>query len=346
MLVVAVTCVLFPMARALWVLDVIACFQGMAFTVIQCVTNTLLAWTHGEDTLGPWLNLVNAAFGVGGVLAPSLVSCLGMPSYRWVAGCSVVVGAACLLTESPADPAGATAATTASGGLLDAEEVVYHELARKKAEEGGEGCDGSTGQTVERAVPWPIVGAVLSLGFFTVGLTCALGNWLYTYAVQIGFSKAAGNDLNIAFWAAFTATRLVVAAVAVVASPAWILTLTQPMAVLACTGLLLHPEPSVTLLWCFTLLTSVGVSCGFANAIALLSKYSPINGTINGLICLAAGCGAMLVPPLIGWFLGLGRQSFAAGLFGVACLNLAMLPVILALGKCNQDAATAQGPSR
>ena len=50
-----------------------------AFTVIQSVTNTLLAWIHGQESLGAWLNVVNAAFGVGGVLAPSLVSLQGEP---------------------------------------------------------------------------------------------------------------------------------------------------------------------------------------------------------------------------------------------------------------------------
>jgi len=162
-----------------------------------------------------------------------------------------------------------------------------------------------------------------------------LSNWLYTFSAlgPEGLSKGAANDLMIVFWAVFTATRLIVAGVAVMASPAQILGITQPLAVIAGIGLLLHPAPSLPLIWGFTLLSATGVSCGFANGIALLSQYSPINGMLNGLICLAAGSGAMLIPPLQGWLLGLSRRSFAVGLLGVACLNLAMLPLILALGK-------------
>jgi len=193
MFVVAVTCFFFPVARELDVLDLVACFQGMAFTVIQCVTNTLLAWVHGEASLGPWLNLVNAAFGVGGVLAPSLLSMLGMDSYRAIAGASLLVGGACLLTESPIDPearpgmpqraarkveeAGGEALLSPEAVGDSREETDPEDPARNKAEREGEEGGVSPACTAaavfpvpaERHIPWDIVMAVLFLGFLTVG---------------------------------------------------------------------------------------------------------------------------------------------------------------------------------
>jgi len=67
-----------------------------------------------------------------------------------------------------------------------------------------------TNQTARGSIPYALVISAMLFLFFYVGAEITFGGWVYTYAVTLGLTSAAGAAyLTSAFWLAFTIGRLI-----------------------------------------------------------------------------------------------------------------------------------------
>eukprot|EP00879_Flechtneria_rotunda_P022403 GHRR01023642.1.p1 GENE.GHRR01023642.1~~GHRR01023642.1.p1 ORF type:complete len:246 (-),score=58.66 GHRR01023642.1:565-1302(-) len=166
----------------------------------------------------------------------------------------------------------------------------------------------------------------------------AFGGWVFTYAIkQAGLSTYEGHFLNASYWAAFTLGRVIASFAAVVLAPATLLFASLPLAIAgAAVALLTHSDAVWLLLFMSCVLIGMGVSAGFANALALLDTYIPCTGSITGLLGGLAGAGCMTVPLVVA-VLAKHTALQYQGLMWVSLVSfvaqLACVPVALAFGK-------------
>jgi hypothetical protein len=118
--------------------------------------------------------------------------------------------------------------------------------------------------------------------------------WLYTYASQgLGLPAAAAAGSVSMFWASLTGGRLLAVAASARVPPALILRLSLPLAVAGPAAALAWPgNPAALTLGVAA--AGAGLSCGFANAVALLARHVPPSGATQALIQLAACAGGLV----------------------------------------------------
>jgi fucose permease len=175
--------------------------------------------------------------------------------------------------------------------------------------------------------------------FLSVGLEVAFGGWTTVYATRwLGQSEADGHALTSAYWGAFTAGRVAAAAAAAALSPSALLLASMPLALAGGAAAIALPPAALAgaPATAAVVLVGLGVSTGFANLLALLEAYSPINGSVTGLLSGFAGAGTMLMPLAIALlakstplgYSGLMWTTLVAMLLQFVCL----LPIMTGAG--------------
>jgi hypothetical protein len=184
--------------------------------------------------------------------------------------------------------------------------------------------------------PFPRRAQSCAFVFLSVGLEVAFGGWATVYAVKwLGQSEADGHALTSWYWLAFTAGRVVASGAAAALSPAALLLGSMPLAVAGAAAAAARPPASLAG-WPAAVAVSLvgaGVSTGFANLLALLERYAPINGGVTGLLSGFAGAGTMLMPLLVAALakstpLGYGGLMWTT--LGAMLLQFACLAPVLA----------------
>jgi hypothetical protein len=135
--------------------------------------------------------------------------------------------------------------------------------------------------------------------FLSVGLEVGFGGWTTVYATSwLRQSEAEGHALTASYWTAFTAGRVAASAAAAALRPGPLLLLSMPLALAGAGAALALPPgrlagaPATAAV----VLVGLGLSTGFANLLALLEGFAPINGSVTGLLGGCAGAGTMLMP--------------------------------------------------
>ncbi|EFJ49439.1 hypothetical protein VOLCADRAFT_89859 [Volvox carteri f. nagariensis] len=149
-----------------------------------------------------------------------------------------------------------------------------------------------------------LVLAMFGLGSFFIPLAAqtAIGNWLFTFSLREVHSTDANAALaNSAFWGAFTAGRVIGAAISHATSPLVLLLGSVPFSILGCLLPLVggRERLSQSVIMAMAVLTGLGNSTGYANAVALLERYVPVTGFINGVFGAVAGGACMFGPVMV-----------------------------------------------
>ena len=288
------------------------CSQGIAIG-----GHALIARQYGAAA-GPGLNGINAAFGAGSLLAPFLHTALA-PSMQ---------------------SRGATASYFALAAMLAAAAVPFAASAfvRDTAPPRTTRADHS-GTASPLAALGGRNGAALTCSVMGL-VTCAVGAeavwavWLYTYASQgLQLPVAAAASCVSGFWAALTFGRLMGVAASTRLPPATILRASLPLAV-AGPGVALAIPGSPAALVAGAALAGLGLSCCFANAVALLARHVAPTSSTQALIQLAACSGGLVFAPLVGRLAGngmLGANAFLYVAGACAVADLALLAVAEAM---------------
>ena len=292
--VMLLSALVYPAASALAVLLVAAFVMGLGKGALDVGCNTLLQWVHGAGS-GPYLNGLHFAFGLGSFLSPVLLAQVlaRTGDIYWVfwTVAIVIFPLVVWLWLLPEPPVPAHAAEPSEGA----------------------------------APVLPVALAVLAF-FLYVGAEAGFANWLYTYAITLKLADTIqAAYLTSAFWAFFTAGRLLAVWIASRARPRTILYVdfVGSLVSVALIGLM---GKSVPMLWLGSIGLGLSLASIFPTILLLAGEQLLVTGTITGWFLLGAGAGGMLLPWLIGnAFTSIGPRAMIGLVFLDLVLNVFVL---------------------
>jgi FHS family Na+ dependent glucose MFS transporter 1 len=307
--------VIYPLAPALWVLLLAALVMGLGKGALDVGCNTLLQWVHGSR-VGPFMNGLHFAFGVGSFLAPILLA-------QILARTHDVYWAFWILA------------------MLCVPLAVWLWFLPEPA---------SSGHAVNRdnaPVPFlPVLLMVLAF-FLYVGAEIGFGNWVYTYAITLRLADAiTAAYLTSAYWGLFTVGRLL---------GVWISTRARSNVILIfdlggsllCMALIYLGSASAALLWLGTICLGLSMASVFPTMLMLASQKLRVSGTITGWFLVGSGAGGMLLPWLIGHaFTSWGPLAMMSMIFIDLLLNLAVLLFFMYSDRLSPRPAASLSPDR
>ena len=268
LLVMAAALALIPLMPMLWLLIAAVLILGMAGATLDVGANALLVWIHGRK-VGPYMNGLHFAFGVGAFLTPIVVAQLvlisGDITWAYWALALLMVPAAVWLARLPSPT-------------------------RKAVSEDG------SGEEVNHLL------LVLIVIFFAlyVGTEAAFGGWIFTYTVAQGLgSKTVAAYLTSAFWGSFTLGRLLAVPIALHVRPRYILAADLAGCVVSVLVILLWPQ-SMVAIWGGTLGLGLSMASVFPVTITLAERRMTITGRVTSWFFVGASLGGMSLPWLIG----------------------------------------------
>lgn len=308
LLVLAVTLALVPHAPSLVLLVGLFLTVGIAAGVVEIGGNTLLLWSYGSR-VGPYMNGLHFAFGVGAILSPLLIGRMlegtgNLSGAFLLAGAFILPGAVLLFrATSPSAP-------------------------------------GTEGDGEQRPRVAPTLFTALFLLFY-VGAESGFGGWLYTFAVTLELaSPAQAGAMTSLFWGALTAGRLVLIPFSNGIHPGRIL-LGSVAGCLVFLGVLALPvaSGSVAVLWIAS--GGVGLSMAgiFPGAVSFAGRHMRVTGKVSRWFFAGAGFGGMSIP----WILGQMVEYLGAASVMGALLLVSML-MALALAGLLFVCRAARGP--
>src|SRR5262245_35979673 len=296
LLAAAATLALMPSAKLLPVLFVLTAFLGIALASINVGGNALIALVHGEG-VRPFISVLHFAFGLGGLLAPALVSQLERRAdflhlTYWLLGLAIIpVALITFLSPSPAlvDRIGGGSKAAAAPSLMIAFFAVF--------------C------------------------FLQIGAEATAMGWYFSYAIERGMNAQTAAYVNSGFWAAFTVGRLATIWMSLRFNAVPLIAVSLSISLLLVLGLLVFaPAPAV--LWLGAIGLGAAVAPVFPNAFGLAERLLGLSGKVTGLILVGSSMGGMFWPWLTGqFFKSHGPQVMAL----VVGLNLLGALAILAL---------------
>jgi len=295
-----------PVTNLLWLLLAISAFIGLASASINVGGNALIVMVHGER-VRPFMSAMHFAFGLGGFLAPMLVALFqhrddGLQWAYWML--ALLIAPSVLLTMLSRSPA---------------PQVSHHE---------------------ERAaaIPALLLGLLILYFFLEVGAEASVMGWLFSYAVGQGVGAQAAYKINSAFWAAFTAGRLVTIALSMRFDALLMVRSCLCLTMLFAAALLTLPT-SPALLWACAIGLGVAVAPVFPSTFGYAQNKLHLSGRVTGLFLVGSSAGGMFWPRLIGQFFeSRGAQMMA----WVVLLDLlGALAIILLVSRSGDAAADA-----
>lgn len=296
---VAMACLmaLVPLLPLLWLLTGVLWLVGMAEGTLDVGGNTLLVWVHG-DQVGPFMNGLHLAFGVGAFLSPIIIAQAvlmsgGIAWAYWVLALLMLpVGVGLWRVSSPTNQA--------------------------VSEEGA----------VEQANNHLLVGLIAMFFFVYAGSEVSFGGWLFTYAMELGLAdETMGAYLTSAFFGFFTLGRLLAIPIAARFTPRTIL-LTDLVGSVAGVALIFALSSSVVALWVGAALVGFAMASIFPTTLSFAERHLTITGKVTGWFFVGASIGGMSFPWIIGqlfesvgppivMFTILGALLAAMGLFAL-----------------------------
>ena len=248
---------------------------GGCLGLMSGMSSAMVSWVHTGRNVGPWVNLINAFFGLGATSAPLLFTHLHgadggeLRAFSAIACFAAGTAAFAALLRSPA----------AAPPAKPSEAPPRATAARGKSRGGGGaargtselcGVDlGSRTSYVTLTVVAPLM-AMMTLG---IGGEIAYGAWVYSYATErVGMARPDAAYLNSFYWSAFTVGRLCTIPLAAVVPPELLLLPSMATGVVFALLVLLSGG-STAALWAGTAALAVGFCCISSNVLSLLAAY-------------------------------------------------------------------------
>jgi FHS family Na+ dependent glucose MFS transporter 1 len=298
--IMAVMMCLVPVIPLLWILTAAVLVLGWAEGTLDVGGNTLLVWVHGSK-VGPYMNALHFAWGVGAFVAPVFVAQAILRSgdiawAYWGLAVLMLPPAIWLLrVPSPAMPQMATpeAARHVAGRLLMLVVVFF---------------------------------------FLFVGAESSMGGWIASYGIARGLTPANAAYLASAFWGSFTVARGLSIPMARL-RPALVLFGDLVACLVGVLSFLIWPE-SAAALWIGAIVFGFGMAAIFPTTVTLAGSLMPITGRVTGWFFVGSSLGGMTIPWLIGQlFAPVGPQAFPMVVFGATLLASGVLLVVLAYAR-------------
>jgi MFS transporter, FHS family, Na+ dependent glucose transporter 1 len=307
--IMAVVMCLIPLVPMLWLLIVVVLVLGWAEGALDVGGNTLLVWVHGSK-VGPFMNALHFAWGVGAFVAPVFVAQAILRSgdiawAYWGLALLMVPPAILLLrVPSPSMP-----------------EMTTHEAAREAAGR--------------------LLLLVVVFFFLFVGAEASMGGWIASYGIARGLTPANAAYLASAFWGAFTVARALSIPLARL-QPSVVLFGDLAACLIGVLSLLIWPD-SMAALWIGAIFFGLGMAAVFPTTVTLAGTLMHITGRVTGWFFVGASLGGMTIPWLIGQlFQPVGPEAVP---IVIACAILLAIGVLLVLLTGARRASARNAPS-
>src|SRR5262245_37048335 len=285
---------LVPSVRLLPVLFILTAFMGIALASINVGGSALIALVHGERVT-PFISVLHFSFGLGGLLAPSLVAQLvhrddSLFLTYWLLALAIIPVA--LMTFFSPSPS-----------------LVAHQHINSTA------------------APALMIALFATFSFLQIGAEATLMGWYFSYGAARGVDPQSAARLNSGFWAAFTVGRLATIWMSARFSAVPLIAASLSTALFITLSLLIF-APSSFILWFGAIGLGLAVAPVFPNVFGLAERLMGLSGKVTGLFLVGSSAGSMFMPWLTGQlFKSHGPQVMAV----VVALNLLGALAILAL---------------
>jgi FHS family Na+ dependent glucose MFS transporter 1 len=247
--------------------------MGIAQGVLDVGNNMMLLRVHGQK-VAPYMNALHCFYGVGALLAPLCVTAAGSHTwgYWWLALAMLPVVGYLALVRSPRG-------------------VASDEVERNAAKP-------TNVRLVYLLVAWFLLCQGAEAGF---------AGWIYTVALNTGFTEISAARLLSSFWAAFTFGRLLAIAAAAYVRPQTLLTLDLVGGFASVVFLVLTDDPIAT--WIGTLALGLSLASLFPASMSFAGEHLHLRGAVTSKLFVGASLGSMLVPWALGYTLVLGPRG-------------------------------------
>lgn len=292
----AIMMALIPVTPALGLLALILFGRGLAQGTIDLGGNALLVWVHGAR-VGPYMNGLHFAFGVGAFLAPVIIAQVVLATGHitwayWALAATALPAALWIaLLPSPSNPA---------------------------LQRGGSGGEAN----------FLLVALIVLFFGLYVGAEVGFGSWLFSYARALQLADATtAAYMTAAYYGTYTIGRLLTIPIAARLSPRLLLdgSLTASLAAM---GIVLAGWRSPAATWIGALGLGLGMAAIFPTMFSLAERHMHISGQISGWFFFGGSMGGMALPWLIGQiFEGLGPRAAMTAIF----VDLALTAVVFGL---------------
>ena len=306
LVLLGISVALVPLATSLSVLLLIILIAGFAKGAIDVGGNTLILWVHHER-VGPFMNGLHAFFGVGAFVGPLIVAraLAATDNIYWVFWTLAIatLPVAVLIWNLPSPSPRAT------------------------PEE-------------HKDTPLPILplGIMVLCFLLYVGSEVSYGNWIYTYALQLGLgTEITAAYLASAFWGSFTLGRLLAIPISTRLRPLTILYLDFAGCILSLVLILVFRDSAV-ILWIGSILLGLSFASIFPTFLTLSEERMHVTGTMAGWFLVGGSIGGMILP----WGIGQAFVRIGAG----AMVTIVFLGVILNLLALAMFTRTPVTPSK
>jgi len=299
LLVMALTMTLAPLIPLLLLLVLVLLILGMAEGTLDVGGNTLLVWLH-RHKVGPFMNALHFAFGVGAFLGPVIIAQVllrsgGITWAYWTLALLVIPSALWLLALS--SPPIQTIAE-----------------------------DGSTGQ-----VNYLLILLIALFFFLYVGAEVGFGGWVFSYATALNLTdEATAAYLTSAFWGSLTLGRLLAIPIAARLRPRTILFGDLVLCMLSIAIILIW-SASLTAVWIAAIGLGLGMASIFPVTLSFAERRMPISGRVTGFFFVGSSLGGMTVPWMIGQLFESIGPAVAMWIIAVDLVAALLLLIILIL---------------
>lgn len=266
-------------ASATWPIFLLAtALLGVGGGLIDATTNTYIAIRRGARAMG----LIHAVFGIGAIAGPLLVTALLQAGFSWrTAFAALAIGQGLYV----------------AGLWKFARDLETHSEPDQSSRR--------TGLMRSPVLIWSLV-----VFFVYAGIGAGAGAWAFTYLTEeLGISGGVGGLVVAGYWAGFTASRLLLGAIAERVQPDTVLRWSAGSAAVAFMVLWWSPEAWIGAVS----LIVAGFAHGPVFPLEILltpRRFGPaLTATVVGFEIAAANVGGALLPGLMGLAIGLQGLS-------------------------------------
>jgi len=297
-----------PLVPQIIFLFVVIFFLGVGQGLLDVGANLNLIWVY-QSRVGPYMNGLHFFFGVGSLLSPIILQQILLLTQGaltwpfWTLAILYLPGLIGLfLLKSPVNPEKVAKKETASPANLK------------------------------------LVGLMMLLFFFYLGVEGGFGGWIYTYVIKAGVANETNAAyINALFWGALTIGRLISVPISKRIKPAKLLIGNSILSILSIGFILLAPvNPIMVSIGAAGL--GLGISSTFPTLLVLGETRLKMSGSVTGLFFLGSGLGGMILPMLLGQIIEyVGTYQVMLTILGYALAGfLVLLLVILASNRAGE----------
>ncbi len=184
---------------------------------------------------------------------------------------------------------------------------------------------------------------VIALFYFAfVGVEIGYGNWLSSYAFQMGLANQQTSVLlTSVYWGAFTVSRLISIPLAARLKPRRIVIYDIIGSLIGLGLVFIFPRQPIVL-WIGTVLLGISVASLFPTMLTYAESLLKMSGKVTSIFFISGSVGSILLPWVIGQTVdSVGEIVITRILFFTLCAAGAILLILLSLSKRTPAAAAA-----